>query len=1158
MKKKLIVIFLTLMAMTVNLYAADDCLDVFPAATNGNSSDGLTPLVSNGTIKDESESNNVTLTLAAGQNHDYDSIKLKNGFILNVSGTGTARWHFTGNLEVGNNAKINEFGNPEDLVIYLSGNVIIGNGAIINALIYTDGNIEIGNNGTTTGALSANGNIILGSHNVVYDIDAVGSAEFAGMCNAPAPVEPDITIDDLNIDSPNDAIFTVSLTQTHTENITIDYSSSNGTATAGSDYTAVSGTVTINQGDTQATITVSTLNGGSGTFTVSVSNASAGNITDAAGVGTISDPNVSCVTFRDEFSSSSYSRQDGTANWATNWDEINDNDNPDNGDIDINGSELRFDGDSNATIEREINLSSYTSATLSFDYRETGNWESSDDFDVYVSEDGGSSWVLFHRFSDDQAASTQSKNILSYLSSLTSNFRVRFSGNTNSSGEKSFIDNVEVETCSSVSAIDHYAISQSGTALTCEPITVTISGHDTGHSLVAPGAGTSIDLSTSTGAGLWSNPSEGSVVDSGGGNATYTFGASDTATLSFNHFNPGTVTFDVNFGSSPREQEEPTVTFVDTGFRFVDVSNSSLGVQTSAKTSSTLSLQAVTISNTNTCVGIFPNGASADIGFAAECINPSTCVAGTQLTTTYNSGTTSFDVQNDGASPVYNTTLSSMTFGTDSKAAFTINYPDAGQLQLHAQYEVLDGSGAGTGQFIDGSSAQFVVKPAGLCLLAEDMDGAGPRSPDCGAGNDTCNVYMEVDGSFNLQLSARAWVNDSESNTDFCDNAITPNFILNNIPISSTVVAPGGGSNGNLTPATMSIDSAGTTTQSVTQSEVGVFTFTAAAPSYIGQTIANSRTANVGRFIPDHFIIENDSLVAATGSFSYLGQAFTAQFDIRAVDSFGNTTTNYRDAGANNDFVKLSIDADISYGAVNDSAGTPIYLSTRLSSAAALFSWGSGLATLVQVPLTLNRDISPDGPFSAAAIGLVLTDSDGISLLAADLDLDTEAPVANDKQQIDSVTTDFRYGRSYIPPLYGPEISVGDTTPISFEIQFYNGTTFEINTLDSSSTYGQGATMNAATLTNYNGNLSAGDLGSGDINFPNPGVLVSSGAGDQTSVNRPGAGNDGSVEVSFDVDSWLRFDWDGVSSDDNPSATFHFGTYRGHDRIIYWREVHNP
>src|SRR5690606_13666455 len=53
----------------------------------------------------------------------------------------------------------------------------------------------------------------------------------------------------------------------------------------------------------------------------------------------------------------------------------------------------------------------------------------------------------------------------------------------------------------------------------------------------------------------------------------------------------------------------------------------------------------------------------------------------------------------------------------------------------------------------------------------------------------------------------------------------------------------------------------------------------------------------------------------------------------------------------------------------------------------------------------------------------------------------------------------------------------------------------------------------------------------------------------------------GSFPVNVDLTSlpWLRFDWNQDGDHNNnlalPPATISFQQYRGHDRIIYWREV---
>ncbi len=88
--------------------------------------------------------------------------------------------------------------------------------------------------------------------------------------------------------------FTVTLSGAGNSQYTVDYASTDGTATAGSDYTAVSGTLTFAAGVTSQTISVSvlgdTMHEANETLTVTLSNASAGTaVATASGTGTITD-----------------------------------------------------------------------------------------------------------------------------------------------------------------------------------------------------------------------------------------------------------------------------------------------------------------------------------------------------------------------------------------------------------------------------------------------------------------------------------------------------------------------------------------------------------------------------------------------------------------------------------------------------------------------------------------------------------------------------------------------------------------------------------------------------------------------------------------------------------------------------------------------------
>jgi hypothetical protein len=123
--------------------------------------------------------------------------------------------------------------------------------------------------------------------------------------NAP-PTPPTIKISDRTVAEGNtgttNASFTVSLSKSWTSTVTVDYSTADGTAQAGSDYVAKAATtLTFTPGQTSKTVTVA-VNGDTTiepaeTFFVNLSNATNATISDSQGKGTITDddqpPNIS-------------------------------------------------------------------------------------------------------------------------------------------------------------------------------------------------------------------------------------------------------------------------------------------------------------------------------------------------------------------------------------------------------------------------------------------------------------------------------------------------------------------------------------------------------------------------------------------------------------------------------------------------------------------------------------------------------------------------------------------------------------------------------------------------------------------------------------------------------------------------------------------------
>jgi sugar lactone lactonase YvrE len=104
----------------------------------------------------------------------------------------------------------------------------------------------------------------------------------------------------LQFGTENEALFTVSLSSAFAEPVTVNYATANGTAIAGTNYMATSGTLTFAPGTTFETIRVPILDSGSQTsslsFTVNLSNPLAATLSNSQAVGTI-QPSDTPATF---------------------------------------------------------------------------------------------------------------------------------------------------------------------------------------------------------------------------------------------------------------------------------------------------------------------------------------------------------------------------------------------------------------------------------------------------------------------------------------------------------------------------------------------------------------------------------------------------------------------------------------------------------------------------------------------------------------------------------------------------------------------------------------------------------------------------------------------------------------------------------------------
>ena len=116
---------------------------------------------------------------------------------------------------------------------------------------------------------------------------------------------PAISVSDAAVQEAEGAVlvFTATLSRASSRTVTVDYATSDGSAQAGSDYTAASGTLTFNAGETSQTVQVTVLTDSEDesqeTLTLTLSNPSQATLDDATGAGAIENGESSSGTQED-------------------------------------------------------------------------------------------------------------------------------------------------------------------------------------------------------------------------------------------------------------------------------------------------------------------------------------------------------------------------------------------------------------------------------------------------------------------------------------------------------------------------------------------------------------------------------------------------------------------------------------------------------------------------------------------------------------------------------------------------------------------------------------------------------------------------------------------------------------------------------------------
>jgi MSHA biogenesis protein MshQ len=522
-----------------------------------------------------------------------------------------------------------------------------------------------------------------------------------------------------------------------------------------------------------------------------------------------------------------------------------------------------------------------------------------------------------------------------------------------------------------------------------------------------------------------------------------------------------------------------------------------------------------------------------------------------------------------------------LDFSAGGTATFALQSHDVGQFSIQVEDDSRVFANASD---ITGSSNYLTLRPFGIDIdfivngledrQTQGLFGESFAQNLAGLPDSNASVFSSAGSPFTAKVSAVQWQaaddlnNDGQvdSNANLSDNAATVSFgqeqSIESILISHTLAAPLSGSAGIIGGNLFSGFNNGSRSQTMTWSEVGIINlsarlsdndYLASGMSLIGEA------ANVGRFIPHHFIVRSHPLISdpmvneacVLGGFTYLGQNFTLNYELLASNLAGDVTENYT---AN--FIKL----DNSQGSLSLAAvdlTVPLNLLTRLPmisdiNANTSYLWGPAMAVPlgvveIETQLTIDRQATANGPYAVSMGGLPV-DADGVSIEALDLDIDNDsvndAAWLGDSQQ--------RYGRVFLDNAFGPE-----TRPLSmrFNAQYFNQAIgpaglFIPNREDSCTAYS--ATNFSFVTGSYTQRLSSGETTISGV----AASTYNAGFGSVT-LSAPGNNNEGSVDVRFTVESFLRFDWDGdiTTAESDPVNTASFGHYRGNDRIIYRREV---
>ncbi len=771
--------------------------------------------------------------------------------------------------------------------------------------------------------------------------------------------------------------------------------------------------------------------------------------------------------------------------------------------------------------------------------------------------------------------------------------------------------------------VNHYAVTNAVSGVNCQAETITITAHDVAHLpisaasrtitisavQVAGAPGSHGDYALLSGAGALNN----GVADDGV--ATYTFGPGEAqVVLSYKNTWVQTVNISVSDGiatdvSGTASQDagyEQLLSFVPSGFRFVDATGNVIPNQVAGVSDGPFYLQAIQTgaggcTAPGPCTGVctvpdaFGDGASVGVDLAFRCDDPITCQPGQQVSIT-NNGTT--PIAANPASGVSSWTSKPLLFGPNGQAAFDLVYPDVGAISLHARYDIPLGTGGPSGNLMTGASNGFVVAPYDF-VIATTAPNQIKRTSDGfvnpAAASATDPWFIRAGDDFSVTVTA---VNFAGVATPNYGQEIAPESVR----LTANLVAGLGLTNNPplANPTAFGLFSSGSATGTTfSWGEVGIITLTpgVADGNYLGAgDVSATASGNVGRFVPFDFAVNRNAplfdagcSVAGRDAFTYIGEPFAYQtapvITVTARNKAGATTHNYSGNFFRITSASLTGKTYTAASGSLDLAGVPgVDPSIRYSGdgiaapppppaglGTLTFSAGTGLRFVRTTPvIAFDADI---------ALAINVDDADGTTVAVID-GVAGVNPVRFGQASagngiLFSGTTvsagktprEMRFGRLR---MFNASGTTRLPLPLRVEAQYYTGTGFVSNGDDSCTSFsGSDTAMAFVPATN----LAACETAV----TPGAAVTLTDGQAGGLRLAAPGVGNAGSVDLQINLGAasgstctavgapaapatftgldYLRGNWGGALSwDQDPSARATFGIYNNAAEFLYLQE----